>query len=75
MTLDASCSVKSNQVFNTFPHKCYWVPDLNLNKSLEFECQRLHTGTSYTRNPLSNLSTLNLVFLHIPECNLLVKNS
>ena len=47
-----------------------WVPDLNLNKSLEPPCKYfLHSKSSF--NSLYSY-TLNLLFLHIPECKLLI---
>ena len=50
-----------------------WVPDLNLNKSLEpmseTPCKPVLLALKIFFN---SLYTLNSLFLHIPECNLLI---
>ena len=53
-----------------------WVPDLNLNKSLEPMSETPCTCMYFcTQNLLSTLYTLNLLFLYIPECKLLLTKS
>ena len=49
-----------------------WVPDLNLNKSLEPMSETLCKYFLHSKSSINSLYTLNLLFSHIPECKLLI---
>ena len=51
-----------------------WVPDLNLNKSLEPMSETPCKYFLHSKSSFNSLYTLNLLFLDIPECKLLLKN-
>ena len=49
-----------------------WVPDLNLNKSLEPMSETPCKYFLHSKSSFNSLYTLNLLFLHIQECKLLL---
>ena len=49
-----------------------WVPDLNLNKSLEPMSETPCKYFLHSKSSVNSLYTLNLLYLHIQECKLLV---
>ena len=49
-----------------------WVPDLNLKKSLEPMSETPCKYFLHSKSSFNSLYTLNLFFLHIPECKLLI---
>ena len=49
-----------------------WVPDLNLNKSLEPISETPCKYFLHSKSSVNSLYTHNLLFLHIPECKLLI---
>ena len=49
-----------------------WVPDLNLNESLEPMSETPCKYFLHSKSSVNSLYTLNLLFLHIPECKLFI---
>ena len=49
-----------------------WVPDLNLNESLEPMSETPFKYFLHSKSSFNSLYTLNLLFLHISECKLLI---
>ena len=49
-----------------------WVSDLNLNKGLEPMSDTSYKYFLHSKTSFNSLYSLNLFFLHAPECNLLV---
>ena len=66
-----TCTHKKKTSFTTVPNAVStWVPDLNLNKNLEYTSETPCKYFLHSKSSFKSLYTLNLLFLHIPEYNL-----